>query len=111
MRQGRWVRAESNSGRGVWTESDLGKGARAESDLDMCCMSADTGIVCSCLQVLALFAGQPYDSELQDLTNLDSHLTNTCRLEGALAEEEAVRLLSELPEVTGQATAQLHMLC
>lgn len=50
-------------------------------------------------EVLALFAGQPYDSELQDLTNLDSHLTNTCRLEGALAEEEAVRLLSELPEM------------
>lgn len=60
--------------------------------------------------MLALFAGQPYDSELQDLTNLDSHLTNTCRLEGALAEEEAVRLLSELPEVIRQPSAQLHML-
>ena len=51
------------------------------------------------VQVLALFAGQPYDSELQDLANLDSHLTNTCRLEGAGEEEEAVKLLTELPQV------------
>ncbi|KAL3156286.1 hypothetical protein ABBQ32_012558 [Trebouxia sp. C0010 RCD-2024] len=49
-------------------------------------------------QVLALFAGQPYDTELQDLGNLDAHLTNTCRLgEGEVEEEQAVRLLSELP--------------
>lgn len=51
------------------------------------------------MQVLALFAGQPYDAELQDLGNLDAHLTNTCRLEG-LEEEQAVRLLSELPQVS-----------
>ncbi|DBB15952.1 hypothetical protein WJX82_005797 [Trebouxia sp. C0006] len=50
-------------------------------------------------QVLALFAGQPYDSELGDLGNLDAHLTNTCRLEGGVEEEEAVRLLSELPQL------------
>ncbi len=62
------------------------------------------------LQVLALFAGQPYDSELQDLENLDSHLTNTCRLEGALQEEEAVRLLSELPQV-GVHKSQNQTLC
>ena len=53
------------------------------------------------LQVLALFAGQPYDTELQDLGNLDAHLTNTCRLGGGEVEEEqAVRLLSELPQVS-----------
>ena len=52
-----------------------------------------------CLQVLALFAGQPYDSELGDLGNLDAHLTNTCCLERGVQEEEAVRLLSELPQV------------
>ena len=46
-----------------------------------------------------MFAGQPYDSELADLGNLDAHLTNTCRLEGAVEEDEAVRLLSELPQV------------
>lgn len=52
-------------------------------------------------QVLALFAAQPYDSELQDLGNLDAHLTNTCRLgEGEGQEEQAVRLLSELPQVS-----------
>ncbi len=59
--------------------------------------------------MLALFAGQPYDSELGDLGNLDAHLTNTCRLEGGVeggveeeggvADEQAVRLLSELPQV------------
>lgn len=49
-------------------------------------------------QVLALFAGQPYDSELQNLGNLDAHLTNTCRL-GGEEEEQAVQLLSELPQV------------
>ena len=53
-----------------------------------------------CLQVLALFAGQPYDSELGDLGNLDAHLTNTCRLEGGVEEGQAVRLLSELPQVS-----------
>jgi len=52
------------------------------------------------LQVLALFAGQPYDSELGDLGNLDAHLTNTCRLDGGVEEEQAVRLLSELPQVS-----------
>ena len=52
-----------------------------------------------CLQVLALFAGQPYDSQLGDLGNLDAHLTNTCRLEGGVEKEQAVRLLSELPQV------------
>lgn len=53
------------------------------------------------MQVLALFAGQPYDTELQDLGNLDAHLTNTCRLgEGEVEEEQAVRLLSELPLVS-----------
>ena len=51
------------------------------------------------MQVLALFAGQPYDTELQNLGNLDAHLTNTCRLEGE-EEEQAVRLLSELPQVS-----------
>ena len=51
------------------------------------------------LQVLALFAGQPYDSELQNLGNLDAHLTNTCRL-GGEEEEQAVQLLSELPQVS-----------
>lgn len=50
-------------------------------------------------EVLALFAGQPYDSELQNLNNLDAHLTNTCRLAGTAEEEEAVKLLSELPQV------------
>lgn len=50
-------------------------------------------------QVLALFAGQLYDSELGDLGNLDAHLTNTCRLEGGVEEEQAVRLLSELPQL------------
>ncbi|DBA82917.1 TPA: hypothetical protein ACH3X1_006707 [Trebouxia sp. C0004] len=50
-------------------------------------------------QVLALFAGQPYDSELRDLGNLDAHLTNTCRLEGGVDEEQSVRLLSELPQL------------
>ncbi|DBA82238.1 hypothetical protein WJX79_003267 [Trebouxia sp. C0005] len=50
-------------------------------------------------QVLALFAGQPYDSELGDLGNLDAHLTNTCRLEGGVEEGQAVRLLSELPQL------------
>lgn len=53
-----------------------------------------------CTQVLALFAGQPYDMDLQELQNLDAHLTNTCRHAGGdIGEEEAVRLLSELPEV------------
>lgn len=56
---------------------------------------------CFQVQVLALFAGQPYDTELQDLGNLDAHLTNTCRLgEGEVEEEQAVRLLSELPQVS-----------
>lgn len=51
------------------------------------------------MQVLALFAGQPYDSELQNLGNLDAHLTNTCRL-GEVEEKQAVLLLSELPQVS-----------
>ena len=52
------------------------------------------------MQVLVLFAGQPYDSELQNLGNLDAHLTNTCRLGGEVEEEQAVQLLSELPQVS-----------
>jgi len=31
---------------------------------------------------------------------LDAHLTNTCRLDGGVEEEQAVRLLSELPQVS-----------
>ena len=52
------------------------------------------------VQVLALFAEQPYDSELQNLGNLDAHLTNTCRLGGEAEEQQAVQLLSELPQVS-----------
>lgn len=42
-----------------------------------------------------------------DLGNLESHLTNTCHLQrssspedGIVSEEDAVKLLSELPQVT-----------
>lgn len=52
------------------------------------------------LQVLALFAGQPYDCKLEQLGNLDAHLTNTCSLGSEADEEQAVRLLSELPEAS-----------
>jgi len=58
-------------------------------------------------EMLALFAGAPYGDDLSDLS---AHLTNTCRQSGAVAngggggvgyaEAEAVKLLSELPEVT-----------
>ena len=58
--------------------------------------------------MLALFAGQPYDSQLGDLGNLDAHLTNTCRLEGGVEEEQAVRLLSELPQVYLFFSAGIH---
>lgn len=55
-------------------------------------------------EMLALFAGAPYG---QDLTDLRAHLTNTCRQSSAAVgsgdagyqEADAVKLLSELPEV------------
>ena len=49
-----------------------------------------------------MFAGEPYDTGLEDLGNLNAHLTNTCRLEGGggIEEEHVVRLLSELPVVS-----------
>ncbi|BDA50216.1 probable tubulin polyglutamylase TTLL2 [Coccomyxa sp. Obi] len=54
-------------------------------------------------EALALFAGMEYDRD--DLGNLNSHLTNTCHLQrssspedGTLPEEDAVKLLSELPQ-------------
>ncbi len=31
-------------------------------------------------EVLALFAAKPYDRNLSNLSDLDAHLTNTCRL-------------------------------
>ncbi|KAK9903517.1 hypothetical protein WJX75_007884 [Coccomyxa subellipsoidea] len=56
---------------------------------------------------LALFAGKEYDR--QSLGSLDSHLTNTCHLQrsstpesGTLAEVDAVKLLSELPQALQQ---------
>ena len=67
------------------------------------------------MQVLALFAGQPYDSELQNLGNLDAHLTNSCRLGGYVEEEQVVRLLSELPQVScpwqKHASKRWHLSC
>ena len=71
-----------------------------QNDISSCCICKYRAAqVLTLLQVLALFAGQLYDSSLQNLGNLDAHLTNTCRLGGAVEEEQAVRLLSELPLV------------
>lgn len=51
-------------------------------------------------EMLALFAGTPYDTSLTRLTDLSSHLTNTCCQAGSgAAEEDLVQLLSELPQV------------
>ena len=64
---------------------------------------------CTCMQVLALFAGQPYDRHLQELQNLDAHLTNTCRhARTDVEKEDAVHLLSELPQVNSQ-TPGVHL--
>ena len=63
------------------------------------------------MQVLALFAGQPYDKDLQELQNLDAHLTNTCRHARTDAvKEDAVHLLTELPQVNSQ-TPGVHLSC
>ena len=68
-------------------------------------------IILLCMQVLALFAGQPYDRDLQELQNLDAHLTNTCRHARTDAEkEDAVHLLSELPQVINQTPVHLSCL-
>lgn len=41
-------------------------------------------------EVLALFAAAPYDSQLTDLSNLDSHLTNTCRVTRTAEHDDAL---------------------
>ena len=85
-----------------------------------CACSAYQSLLCLpklalIMQVLALFAGQPYDSELQNLGNLDAHLTNSCRLGGYVEEEQVVRLLSELPQVScpwqKHASKRWHLSC
>lgn len=50
---------------------------------------------------LALFAAQPYTplGVHTEAPDLDAHLTNTCRLDGSVPEEEVVMLMSELPQV------------
>jgi Tubulin-tyrosine ligase family len=48
---------------------------------------------------LALFAAEPYQAIGSAAPNLDAHLTNTCRLNGSVPEEDVVMLLSELPQV------------
>lgn len=48
--------------------------------------------------------GSPYDSELRNLKDLGSHLTNTCRQQGDVEsagqnEQGIIKLLSEISEV------------
>ena len=60
--------------------------------------------------MLALFAAETYDSSLRNLSNSKSHLTNTCRAgiaeaeprgEPKVLETSVVRLLDELPAISG----------
>lgn len=44
-------------------------------------------------EMLALFAGEPYDTSLSDLSNLASHLTNTC------LQTSGATILNEFPQV------------
>ena len=61
-------------------------------------------------EMLALFASTPYDCELTHLTDLSSHLTNTCCQAGSgVAGEDLVKLLSELPEVRARHPPYVHI--
>ena len=79
------------------------------SSLQIQLLAISSVIILLCMQVLALFAGQPYDRHLQELQNLDAHLTNTCRhARTDVEKEDAVHLLSELPQVNSQ-TPGVHL--